>query len=91
MANLRVLLWDKVGIIRTGYELEYTAKLLYTWQNLLPQPVDRPTLELNNMLVNARLMTEAALIREESRGAHFRNDFPTTRDSWQKHIIFRKD
>ncbi|HJX03868.1 MAG TPA: L-aspartate oxidase [Dehalococcoidia bacterium] len=91
VANLRILLWDKVGIIRTGYELEYIAKLLYTWQSSLPQPLDRPTLELNNMLLNARLMTEAALIRQESRGAHFRNDFPTTRDSWQKHIIFRKE
>ncbi len=53
--------------------------------------VDRPGLELKNMVLNARLMTEAALTREESRGAHFRNDFPTTRDIWRRRVIFKKD
>jgi L-aspartate oxidase len=88
--NLRKLLWDRVGIIRTGHELEYAAGLLYTWQADLCTPVDRPGLELN-MVLNARLMTEAALTREESRGAHFRNDFPTTRDIWRRRLIFKKD
>jgi L-aspartate oxidase len=35
-------------------------------------------------------MAEAALAREESRGAHYRTDFPTRRDEWRRHITFRR-
>jgi aspartate oxidase len=40
--------------------------------------------------LTGRLVVEAALIREESRGAHFRSDFPKTLPEWQRHIIFTK-
>jgi len=47
--------------------------------------------ELQNMLTVAKLMAQAALIREESRGAHFRSDFSETNDSkWKKHIILKR-
>ena len=43
--------------------------------------------EERNMLDTARLITEAALLRRESRGGHFRSDFPRDRRKWQgKHI-----
>jgi len=86
--NLQNLLWDKVGIIRTGNELLEAANILYSWQSKLVPSKDRPSLELSNMITNARLITESALIREESRGAHFRTDFPEPRTEWQKHIVF---
>jgi L-aspartate oxidase len=89
LPNLQSLLWDKVGIIRSGEGLSKAADILATWQDLISQPIDRPSYELNNMILNARLMAEAALLRQESRGAHFRTDFPKSSSDWKKHIVFK--
>jgi len=91
LPNLQSLMWDKVGIIRSGKSLKEAASILATWESLLPQPSDRPSYELSNLVLCARLVTEAALLRKESRGAHFRTDFPRTSPEWQRHIIFRKN
>ncbi len=91
LPNLQSLMWEKAGIIRSGKGLESAAKTLATWQNILPQPSDRPTYELRNLILCARLMTEAALLREESRGAHFRSDFPHASPEWERHIIIRRN
>jgi len=58
---------------------------------VLPRQFSHPQgWELQNMLTVARLMILAALAREESRGCHFRSDFPEPRDEWQqKHITFQ--
>ena len=88
LPKLQSLMWDKVGIIRSGEELIQTAATLATWQRSIPRATDRPSYELNNLVLCARLMAEAALLREESRGAHFRTDFPESRPEWQKHITF---
>jgi L-aspartate oxidase len=91
LPNLQSLMWDKVGIIRSGKSLTEAAGILATWQGCLPQLSDRPSCELNSLVLCARLVTEAALLREESRGAHFRTDFPHTSAEWQKHIVFSKN
>jgi L-aspartate oxidase len=91
LPKLQSLMWDKVGIIRSGKSLEEAANILATWESLLSQPSDRPSYELNNLVLCARLMTEAALLRKESRGAHFRTDFPQASPEWQRHIVFRKN
>jgi L-aspartate oxidase len=88
LPNLQSLMWDKVGIIRSGKSLKEAASILATWESLLPQPSDRPSYELNNLVLCAKLVTEAALLRKESRGAHFRTDFPRTSPEWQRHIVF---
>jgi len=89
LPNLQALMWDKVGIIRNGKNLAKAADILYNWQHSLQKPTDRPSFELKNMILNARLITEAALLREESRGAHFRTDFPKSSLDWQKHIVIK--
>jgi L-aspartate oxidase len=91
LPNLQSLMWDKVGIIRSGKSLREAADILATYQGLLARPSDRPAYEVTNLVLCARLVTEAALLREESRGAHFRTDFPRTSRQWLRHIIFGKD
>ncbi len=88
LTSLQTLLWDRVGIIRTGEGLLQAATLLAAWHQSLPQPTDRPSYEMRNLTLTGRLVTEAALLRQESRGAHFRSDFPQTLPQWQRHTIF---
>jgi L-aspartate oxidase len=84
-------MWDKVGIVRSGESLDEAAGVLATWQGCLPEPSDRLSYELDNLVLCGRLVTEAALLRKESRGAHFRTDFPERSPEWQCHMLFRKD
>jgi L-aspartate oxidase len=87
-ASLQQLIWNHVGVIRDADGLSRAADTLATWQHKLPPPTDRPSHELHNLVLTGRLVTEAALRREESRGAHFRTDFPQTITEWQRHIVF---
>jgi len=91
LSALQILLRDKVGILRDKEGLTQAATTLAAWQKSLPQPADRPSYELSNLILTGRLVTEAALLREESRGAHFRSDFPRRSSRWKHHIIFSRD
>ena len=90
LSTLQQLLWDKVAIIRDKGSLTQAADILAAWQKSLPQPADRPSYEISNLILCGRLVTEAALLREESRGAHFRTDFPHSLPRWQRHIVLVK-
>jgi len=90
LAMLQQLHWDKVGIIRDKDGLYQAAGVLAGWQNSLPRPTDQPSYELSNLILTGRLLTESANIREESRGAHFRSDFPQTLPKWKCHIVWQK-
>ncbi len=84
------LMWDHVGIVRDGDSLSRAKATLSAWHAALPKPTDRPAHELTDLVACGRLVTEAALIREESRGAHYRSDFPQPHEEWRRHIVFRK-
>lgn len=88
LSALQTLLWEKVGIVREKAGLTMAADILFSWQNQVSPPADRPSYELSNLILAGRLVTEAALIREESRGAHFRTDYPGPSPRWKHHIVF---
>ena len=58
---LQNLLWDNVGIVRDRQGLTEAVDILGSWQHTLPQPSDRQSHELANMIVTGRLIAEAAL------------------------------
>ena len=90
-AAVQTLMWDDVGIVRDGDPLSRATATLAVWEAALPEPTDRPAHELANLVLCGRLTATAALMREESRGAHYRSDFPDRRDAWRRHIVFRND
>jgi L-aspartate oxidase len=80
-------MWDHAGIVRNGDDLEAACDTLAAWEAL----PDEHRHELENLTLCGRLVAEAALVREESRGAHYRTDFPEPQAAWRRHIVFRRD
>ncbi len=74
--EIRRLLWAKVGIIRNGKDLSKTLDRLSTLSLGSADSPHRQYFEAQNILEVARLIARCALAREESRGAHYRADFP---------------
>lgn len=90
--DLRNLMGSKVGIVRDSSGLEACLKLVSQWQEELQlSPCSSvEDFQLYNSCTLACLVTEAALMREESRGAHQRSDFRAKDDTrWLKHICFK--
>ena len=88
--SLQDLMWRNAGIARNGTRLLLTARILNLWQRTMPAPETAADYELRNMLTAARLITEAALHRRESRGAHYREDFAEQSPEWRRHIVLRQ-
>jgi len=93
--DLRKSMWDYIGIIRNEENISLMLKKLERLQTRLNAiggtGVNTRFLELFNMVTVANLITTAAFVRTESRGTHYREDFPNTNDSnWLKHICLQK-
>ena len=84
-------MWRRMGITRDAAGLAEAADQVDRWgRYILPLEFDDPTgWTLQNMLIVARLMIAAAAEREESRGVHFRRDFPDPDPAMNHHIIVR--
>jgi len=81
--EIRDLMWRDAGLFRSRDGLERAVRQL---RQAAAAPVDDP--RLRNLITVAGLMARAALRREESRGAHFRLDFPARDDRrWLRHIV----
>lgn len=84
--EVRELAWKQIGIMREGRELASALERLESLEARLPAPHRRGEYELRNMLAVAQLIAQCALAREESRGGHYRSDFPfRVDDKLQKH------
>jgi len=86
---LQRLLWSSVGIVRSSEGLRKADLQLDLWDREYTRKMDRSSLELESALCTARLITRMALLREESRGVHYRSDFPKELPEWRRHIVFR--
>jgi len=81
---------ENVGPVRTGGDLEEALAFFEKCSALSRQAAGNwEEMELFNMLQVGQLMAESALIRTESRGGHYRADYPDSNERWQKHIIFK--
>lgn len=89
--SLSAIMWRNVGIRRDAEGLKAAASQVDFWDRYvsLREFSNIAGWELQNMLLVARLMIESALAREESRGVHYRSDFPEPRDEWKQHIPIR--
>ena len=96
--ELQQVMNDLVGIIRDGNEmreaitklegLKKRAKNVTVQGERQFNPGWHLSLDLENMLLVSESIAKSALVREESRGGHTRNDFPTMDKNWRpKHVI----
>jgi L-aspartate oxidase len=99
--SLRSVMWRNVGIERDGDRLTETREIVAFWSRYVMDKVFDPVTlgpvtamagwELQNMLTVSFLVTSAAYTRLESRGAHFRTDYPERDDEhWQLHLLWRR-
>jgi L-aspartate oxidase len=75
-SDLQALMWESVGLSRTADGLREAQETLRGWRT--PEVTDAKAAEDANLLLVARAVTASALRRTESRGGHFRADFPAT-------------
>jgi L-aspartate oxidase len=81
--SVRRVMWEHAGIDRTAKGLRNCLAALDAIAERLPEGAT----EEENLVDTARLIAEAALLRKESRGGHYRSDFPKARRTWVgKHI-----
>jgi L-aspartate oxidase len=86
--NIQKLMWDKVGIVRSRQSLTEAIQQLQEAGQELPPQTSRRNCEARNIHTAAQLIARSALARLESRGAHYRTDYPAHDDArFKKHSI----
>lgn len=89
---LQETMMEKVGVTRSRECLEKALRVLGDLEEISEVEFSSVKgFELQNMVIVAKLIALAASRREESRGVHFREDFPEKDDvNWKKHIVLRR-
>lgn len=90
--ELQDIVWRSAGLQRDGKTLKHGLKQLDSLKKRLPQGIClcRSSMELINMVSLAQLVVWGSLLREESRGGHYRCDFPETDQSQRGHWVFQR-
>ncbi len=99
--ELMKTMWDYVAIIRNETGLKKASNLI---DDLMKKSLNMKVpegsgfnknlldaLEVNNQLTVASLVTQSALLRRESRGSHYREDFPENDSRWERSIVLNKN
>ena len=94
-------MWEKVAIVREEKALNEALRQLQEMQkdldNIDVSDKDQynsellTALEVINMVEICILVVKSAILRRESRGAHFRSDFPESNDVWKRSIVLNKN
>jgi L-aspartate oxidase len=88
ISELQELMWKNVGIVRTGSALTEAIKRLGEIGEKVSRPHSRREFEGRNLQIVGTLVARSALAREESRGAHYRTDYPDHNDAkFKKHSV----
>ena len=99
--NIKKLMWEKVSIVREEKKLNEALKQLQEMQKDLDKLDVSDKSQYNNELLTALevinmveiciLVVKSAILRRESRGAHYRSDFPESNDAWKRSIVLNKN
>jgi L-aspartate oxidase len=76
LEHIRGTMWKNAGILRNAQGMEEGLDTLLHWERPLPEDATRAYYEAANLLLAGELVIRSALARQESRGAHYRDDFP---------------
>lgn len=82
--RIRKIMWDHAGIIRNKTGLQ---KALEEIKGMKFNGVS----ETGNIALVSELILKSALLRKESRGTHYRSDYPIAKNIWRKHIVLSGD
>lgn len=97
LRKLKTLMWENAGLIRDEQKLKHALqeikKLQKQAQNLVASNKNevKTCLELQEMLKVAESIVVSAILRKESRGAHYRTDYPSMDPNWEKNIVVYKE
>jgi len=90
--DVRALMWRNCGLLRDGHGMQAALTRLEAWHGIVrtapaSRAADREFRRVRSIVTVGLMIARAALRREESRGGHFRSDFPNHDDiKWRKHI-----
>ncbi len=88
--KVQAMMWRHVAVVRDGKALKQVVNDLEALRTQLPKSGDRRSHEAANILQTGLLIARSALAREESRGAHYRLDFPLKNDrKFNKHSVVK--